>query len=369
MRELETEKRAMTENPLKTIFPKATLLIVEDDPLVRQSMAIFLENRGYHVLQAQNGHEGLALFNLESPDLMILDLQMPEMSGLELLAAIKRDLPVIPAIVVSGTGSRDDVIATLKIGAWDYLTKPIEDLTVLEHSVTQSLEKARMITENRRYQRHLEEEVGQRTAELQRREQELKMTLISIVDVVASMVEKRDPYTAGHEQRVAALALAIARELDLDEERYEGLGLAAAIHDLGKVAIPSEILAKPGKLTAIEFQLIQTHAQIGYDILAKGTAEFPWPLKTIVHQHHERMDGSGYPLGLSGPDLLLESRILAVADVVEAMASHRPYRPALGTQVALGEISKNQGTLYDADVATACLSLFANKKFSFDYTS
>ena len=351
---------------MKTTHPKATLLIVEDDPLVRQTMAVFLENSDFHVLQAQNGQEGLALFSQKNPDLIILDLQMPGMSGIELLAAIKSDLPVIPAIVVSGTGSRDDVIATLKLGAWDYLTKPLEDLNVLKNAVTQALEKARLITENKHYQLHLEEEVSQRTAQLERREQELKMTLISIVDVVASMVEKRDPYTAGHERRVTSLALAIARQLGLDEVRYEGLGLAATIHDLGKVAIPSEILSKPGKLTSIEYQLIQTHAQAGYDILAMGTAEFPWPIKTIVHQHHERIDGSGYPLALCGRDLLIESRILAVADVVEAMASHRPYRPALGVEVALAEIIKHQGTLYDPDVVTACLALFANKNFSLE---
>lgn len=353
---------------MKTTNPKATLLIVEDDQFVRQSMAVFLENSGFHVLQAQNGLEGLELFTQKNPDLMILDLQMPGMSGLELLAAIKNDLPVIPAIIVSGTASRDDVIATLKHGAWDYLTKPIEDLAVLERAVIKALEKADLITENKRYQLHLEEEVNQRTAELQRREQELKMTLISIVNVVASMVEKRDPYTSGHERRVTSLALAIARELELDEERYEGLGLAATIHDLGKVAIPSEVLSKPGKLTAIELQLIQTHAQIGYDILAEGTAQFPWPIKTIVHQHHERIDGSGYPLGLSGQNLLIESRILAVADVVEAMASHRPYRPSLGIEVALREITRGQGTSYDADVVTACLALFANKRFSLDFS-
>jgi len=353
---------------MKTMSPKATLLIIEDDPLVRQSMAVFLENSDFHVLQAQNGQEGLALFIEKSPDLMIIDLQMPGMGGLEFLAAIKSDLPAIPTIVVSGTGSRDDVIATLKLGAWDYLTKPIEDLAVLEHAVTKALEKASLITENKRYQLHLEEEVSQRTAELERREQDLKLALISIVNVIASMVEKRDPYTAGHERRVTSLALAIARELELDEERYEGLGLAATIHDLGKVAIPSEILSKPGKLSNIEYQLIQTHAQIGYDILTEGTAEFPWPIKTIVHQHHERMNGSGYPLGLSGHDLLIESRILAVADVVEAMASHRPYRASLGIEVALGEIARGRGTIYDSDVVSACLTLFANKHFSLDFS-
>lgn len=345
--------------------PQSTILLVEDDPFVRQSMAVYLENCGYQILQAGNGSEALELVTHDHPDLLILDLQMPGMSGLELLAAIKSDHSDTPTIVVSGTGSMNDIIATLKLGAWDYLTKPIEDLAILEHAVTQALEKARLLKENRRYQLHLEEEVNKRTAELQRREQELKMTLISIVDVVASMVEKRDPYTAGHEQRVASLVLAIARAMDLDEQQYEGLGLAATIHDLGKVAIPSEILAKPGKLTSIEYQLIQTHAQIGYDILSKGTAEFPWPIKTIVHQHHERMDGSGYPLGLSGDDLLIESRILAVADVVEAMASHRPYRPALGIEMALQEISQHQGSRYDSEVVATCLALFADHRFSF----
>ncbi|MFH2122556.1 MAG: HD domain-containing phosphohydrolase [Pseudomonadota bacterium] len=351
---------------MKIIPTQETILLVEDAPFVRQSMAAFLENIGYHVLQAEDGHQGLELFTHEAPDLMILDLQMPGMDGLELLAAIKSDLSTTPTIVVSGTGSMDDIIATLKLGAWDYLTKPIEDLAVLEHAVRKALDKSRLLKENRNYQLHLEEEVSQRTAELQRREQDLKMALISIVNVITSMVEKRDPYTAGHERRVSSLALAIARELQVDEEQYEGLKLATIIHDLGKVAIPSEILSKPGKLTAIEYQLIQTHAQIGYDILTEGTAEFSWPIKTIVHQHHERMDGSGYPLGLSGRELLLESRILAVADVVEAMASHRPYRAALGINVALAEISKHQGSRFDRDVVTACLALFNEKEFSFE---
>lgn len=345
---------------------QATLLIIEDDPIMRQSMAVFLENCGFQTLQAGDGQEGLRLFLEKNPDLVILDLQIPGMGGLEFLATIKNDLPVTPTIIVSGTGSRDDVIVTLKLGAWDYLTKPMADLTVLENAVTQALQKARLITENTRYQSHLEEEVSRRTAELQQQEQELKMALISVVDVVASMVEKRDPYTAGHERRVCSLALAIARELDLEEKCYEGLGLAATIHDLGKVAIPSEILSKPGKLTAIEYQLIQTHVQAGHDILAHGTASFPWPLKTIVHQHHERIDGSGYPLGLKGPDLLLESRILAVADVVEAMASHRPYRPSLGIEAALEEIARNRGSLYDDDVVAACLTIFATRTFSFE---
>ncbi|MFH2122456.1 MAG: response regulator [Pseudomonadota bacterium] len=165
---------------MKKSIPETTILIVEDDQFVRQSMAVFLENSGFHVLQAANGREGLELFTQKVPDLLLLDLQMPEMSGLDLLAAIKDDLSVIPAIVVSGTGTMDDVIKSLRLGAWDYLTKPIEDLVILEFAVHKALEKAYLIKENRRYQHHLEEEVCQRTAELNQRKQELLQICVNV---------------------------------------------------------------------------------------------------------------------------------------------------------------------------------------------
>jgi putative nucleotidyltransferase with HDIG domain len=177
-------------------------------------------------------------------------------------------------------------------------------------------------------------------------------------------VERRDPYTAGHQHRVANLAAAIANEIGLSEEQIDGVRMASVIHDLGKIHVPAEILSRPGRLTENEFSIIKTHPQTGYDILK--TEEFPWPVAQIVLQHHERMDGSGYPSSLSGEEILLEARILAVADVVEAMASHRPYRPALGIDKALEEISKNKGVLYDAKVADACLRLFTEKGFKFE---
>jgi len=173
----------------------------------------------------------------------------------------------------------------------------------------------------------------------------------------------RDPYTAGHQRRVGQLAAAIARELGLPEDTMRGIELAASIHDLGKISVPAEILSKPTKLTAIEFMLLKNHAQAGFDIIKD--IKFPWPIATMVLQHHERQDGSGYPQGLKGEQILLESRILAVADVVEAMASHRPYREALGIDSALQEIQRGRGTLYDAAVVDACLRLFAEKRFTF----
>ncbi len=191
----------------------------------------------------------------------------------------------------------------------------------------------------------------------------LRQSLEQSIQTIAGTVEARDPYTAGHQRRVAELATAIAREMNLPEEQVNGLNLAAMIHDLGKIHIPAEILSKPGRLTDIEYMLIKTHPQSGYDILKD--VRFPWPIADIILQHHERLDGTGYPRGLKGEEILLEARILTVADVVEAMSSHRPYRPTLGVVAALSELGRGQGTVYDPAVATACMRLFTEKGFRF----
>ena len=174
-------------------------------------------------------------------------------------------------------------------------------------------------------------------------------------------IETRDPYTAGHQERVARLAVAMAEEMGLEKDQIEGIHMAGRAHDLGKISVPAEILSKPGKLTDIEFALIKTHANTGYNIIAD--IEFPWPIARMILEHHEKMNGTGYPRGLSGDEILPESRILCVADVVEAMSSHRPYRPALGLEIALEEISRNQGVLYDTAAVDTCLALFNNGKF------
>jgi putative nucleotidyltransferase with HDIG domain len=177
-------------------------------------------------------------------------------------------------------------------------------------------------------------------------------------------LEKRDPYTAGHQKRMTKLACAIAEEISLSPDKIERLYIAGIIHDIGKINVPTEILSKPGRLSEIELSLIQTHPQVGSDILKE--MELPGEVSSIVLQHHERMDGSGYPSGLSSKDIILEARILAVADVVEAMASNRPYRSALGLDKALEEITKNKGKLYDPEVVDVCLKLFKEKGFKFE---
>ena len=192
----------------------------------------------------------------------------------------------------------------------------------------------------------------------------LRKSLGATVQAMAVTVEVRDPYTAGHQRRVADLARAIATELKLSVNQIEGIRMAAAIHDLGKISVPAEILSKPTKLMQVEFDLIKTHAQSGHDILKD--IDFPWPIARIILEHHERTNGSGYPKGLRGEETLLESKILTVADVVEAIASHRPYRPSLGIDKALEEIEQNRGVLYDPEIADACLRVFREKGYQLE---
>jgi len=191
-----------------------------------------------------------------------------------------------------------------------------------------------------------------------------KNLLLSLIQAISLMVEFRDPYTAGHQRRVAELASSIATEMGLPPEKIDSLRIAALLHDVGKIVVPSEILSKPGKLNEFELNLIRTHVEIGYEILKP--IEFPWPIKEIIRQHHERLDGSGYPHGLRGDEIILEARILAVADVIEAMTSNRPYRPAYSLDQALEELSRHSGKLYDEEVVTACINLLKNKGFSFN---
>lgn len=239
--------------------------------------------------------------------------------------------------------------------------------------------------ELKKHRDHLEETVAERTADLVKLNVQLKLevaerklaeeklrqsyiilqqNLDKIVNVISLTVEERDPYTAGHQKRTTDLAVAIAREMGLSKHQIKGLQMAGFIHDIGKISIPAEILSKPGRLNEAEILLIRRHPQVGYGILKK--IDFPWPVDLIVLQHHEKMDGSGYPKGLSGKETLEEARILCVADVVETISSHRPYRPGLGLDKALEDITENRGILFDPHVVDACLTLFQKKNFQFE---
>ncbi len=226
-------------------------------------------------------------------------------------------------------------------------------LTEMAEDLAFGILTLRARTEHERLQ-----EAHLRTAE------QLKETLTDTIRAIALTVEKRDPYTAGHQHKVADLCAAIAQELKLPEDRIEGMRLGATIHDIGKVYVPAEILNRPGRLSDAEFEIIKSHPEVGYDIIKD--VKFPWPVAETIRQHHEHLDGSGYPHGLKGEAIILEARILTVADVVEAMSSHRPYRPALGGEAGLAEIERHRGTWYDPAVVDACLRLFREKRFAFD---
>lgn len=192
----------------------------------------------------------------------------------------------------------------------------------------------------------------------------LQKALAGTVEAMALTIEMRDPYTAGHQRRVGRLSCAIAQDLGLPQSQIEGLRVAGEIHDVGKIYVPAEILSKPGRLNELETSIIWTHAQVGFDILRN--IDFPWPIAQIIFQHHERLDGTGYPAGLKDGRIMLEARILAVADVIEAISSHRPYRPSFGLDRALEEVRDHAGQLYDSDVVDACLRLFEERRFAFE---
>jgi putative two-component system response regulator len=330
------------------------ILIVDDDPLVREVLRQFLEAKGYDCLVASNASEARSQMQRQDFEVILCDINMPDESGLELIRNVVQKGNGIAPLMITGLDDPLVVKNAFEIGAYDYITKPL-DLNRVLISVTNALHRRELEINNRAYRYELEKRVAERTAALQETMARLEKTLDGVIDTIAFTLEKRDPCTSGHQSRVARLACSIGESMNLPEDLISGLRTAALIHDIGKIYVPSEILSKPGKLSEVEFGLIKTHPQISYDIIKR--IEFPWPIAEITFQHHEKIDGSGYPRGLSGNEILMEAKILCVADVVEAMVSHRPYRPALGLDKVIEEISKNRGILYDAKVVDACLEI------------
>ncbi|MDD5015319.1 MAG: HD domain-containing protein [Atribacterota bacterium] len=226
---------------------------------------------------------------------------------------------------------------------------PIEDLGEMHKKIT-DLEKLK-VRDN------------QLEKDLQQSDKKLQKFIDGIAYIIAEIVEIRDPYLTGHHQRVSKLATAIAQEMKLPQDKIEGVRFASLVHDVGKVNLPTEIVSKPSKLVEVEFNLVKNHPRIGYEILKK--VDFPWPIAEIVFQHQEKIDGTGYPRGLKGNEILIEAKVLGVANVVEAMSSYKSYRPALGINEALTEISKCENTLFDPEVVDTCLKLFKEREFKF----
>ena len=387
---------------------KETILILEDSKPQAQRLIGILREAGYSVIAAWDGMEGLHALTESRPDLIISDIWMPRLDGYGFCNALKkhRELAHIPVILLTSLSEPKDIVEGLNSGADYYLTKPYSKSLLLsmvssiiadrdsfaarngtqtfevrargkrerisahpqqvvnflfstfENLVFHNEELSQTRQELKRTNDRLEERIREKTlsleqevAERKRANEALKQTLNGTVVALARAVEMRDLYTAGHQMRVSELATRIAQKLGFSEDRLEGIRVMGLLHDIGKIIVPAEILTKPSKLTDYEFVFIKAHCQAGYDILKE--IQFPWPVAAAVLQHHERLNGSGYPLGLTGDQIMMEAKILAVADVTESMSSHRPYRPALGTAAALAEIIGNRAILYAPEAADA----------------
>jgi putative nucleotidyltransferase with HDIG domain len=334
---------------MQATMTKGKILAVDDTPASLKLLTEILQGDGYEVLSAISGELALRAAKASPPELILLDIRMPGMDGFEVCRQLKatHETKDIPVIFVSALSEANEKIEGFELGAVDFVTKPYQR-GELSMRVRTHLEMTRL-------RNHLGALVEERT-------HQIRENMLKFVTAIASTVEMRDPYTAGHQRRVAHLASAIASELGLPEDQIEGLSLASVVHDIGKIRTPAEILCKPGRLSELEFGLIQQHPETGWEILK--SIDFPWPIADIVMQHHERLDGSGYPCGLKGEEILIETKILAVADVVEAMVSHRPYRAGRGVDAAMGEITSNKGQLYDPYVVDACLRLFREQGYT-----
>ena len=365
----------MALSPLKY---RHSILLIDDEEAILEIMAAMLADEGYDLLTAGSAEEGLALLK-KTPDvsLIISDQHMPGMTGVQFFAQARHISPDALRVLLTGYTDTDAIIDAINSGGIHrYLTKPWSREDFL-HTIRQMLGKADLMRENRRLDelvkkqnaelldlnKGLEEKVRQKTRHLNQSLEELRSSLEKIrmilggtVLAMSRIVESRDPYTAGHEQQVARIACIISEKLLLPVDRVEAIRIAGQLHDIGKIAVPSEILTKPGRLSPLEMEMVKTHCRNAYDILK--AIEFPYPVAKIILQHHERMDGSGYPQGLKGEDILLEARIIACADVIEAISSHRPYRPAMDIDTAMKEITDHRGILYDANVVDACLDIY-----------
>jgi response regulator RpfG family c-di-GMP phosphodiesterase len=398
-----------------------TIVIVEDSQVQAEFLRRLLSGAGYLVAVAKDGLEGLRMIESSPPSLVISDIAMPNLNGYELCAKIRSNPKIrnIPLILLTGLSSVKDLVRGLNSGADHYFNKPYDSDSLLDrirlvlegntnfdeplinfnlpldgekldisarpqqmirllvfnymNSVEQNtklqsakekiselnsqllkesdLKNAQMLLQDRNLAVEKANNLENTTFYLK----DLHTNLIDAVAAIAATSEIRDPYTSGHQRRVAALAVAIAKHMSFDDDFIEGLKIIGVIHDIGKIRVPSEILSKPGKLLDSEIALIREHPNAGYDIL-KGI-NFPWPIAIAVAQHHERIDGSGYPKGLKGTEIIIQAKIIAVADTIEAISSHRPYRVALGIKAACDEIRAGRGTKYDPEIVDACIAV------------
>jgi response regulator RpfG family c-di-GMP phosphodiesterase len=340
------KKRKIMEETSRT--GKDLILVVDDDAAIRRMLQSGIELSGCRCFIADGPSSAIAILEDHPVDVVVADIRMPEMSGIELCRVIKGRYQA-DVIVMTGYVEDFNYEDIIEQGASDFLQKPVR--------IAEFIARLRRVLVERVGRSELKRALAQAKVNLDK----FQRAMEGIVQAIAVAVEMRDPYTAGHQQRVADLACAIAEYMGLAEDEIFGLRMASVIHDLGKITVPAGILSKPGKLSSLEYELIKSHVQAGYDILKQ--IEFPWPLAEVIYQHHERLDGSGYPRGLKNGEICLCARILSVVDVFETIASHRPYRPSLGLPHAIEELKNHRGTLYDGKVVDVCIKVVDEERF------
>jgi len=347
------------------------VLVIDDEPMLRRTLADYLEDMGCETALAANGAEGLEALENFQADVALVDLNMPVMDGYAFINAAHSRLPDLPVIVVSGVGTVDKAVEAIRLGAWDYITKPVSRFDVVEYTLSRVLERARLILENRSYQQNLEMLVDERTAELLDTRRQILFSL-------GKAAEYRDNETGRHVIRVGEMCAAVGRALGLDQQRVEMLREAAPLHDIGKIGVPDGILLKPGPLSPDEWEVMKRHCEYGCLILSQPQIEGQpdqnacalfaadggeaatqslMPLaRTIALAHHERWDGTGYPHGLAGEAIPLEARIVSLVDVYDAMGSHRPYKKPFPEVACQDIIIQGAGSCFDPAVVEAFLA-------------
>ncbi len=338
--------------PEKKTLGHIVVMVVDDEDFVRQLLGKAIKKEGFQCLTAATGNEALSVLEQKKIDVVITDINMPELNGIDLMIRIKRKYES-DVIVITGYETEaytyDQIIEK---GASDFVQKS-QDYKELMMRLKRVIKERRLISERDQANQNLKKSLSI-----------LQRVLEGTINAFASAVEMKDPYITGHQERVSKLSFAIAHHLHLSTDQANGVRIAGLLHDIGMLTVPSEVLNKPAQLTETEFNYIKNHPKTGYEILKK--IEFPWPVKDAVLQHHERIDGSGYPNGLLEKDLHIGAKIIAVADVVETMSSSTPLRPAMDIDQALNEISVKKGLLYDTAVVDICLRLFREDHFTFE---
>ena len=331
------------------------ILIVDDEEATGDVLAQRLSKEGYSCLTANNGKEALHLFFKESFSLMISDIKMPEMDGLELLKRVMPLAPPMKVIMMTGYAEIDTVVKAMHLGAYDFILKPF-DLDLMVFSVKKALDKKRLEEVVAEYDQQLEALVEERTADLRRANRMLKIAHLDSVKILVEAIDVKDAYTRGHSDRVRKWSVQIAEKLGFSEKRLESLEFGALLHDIGMIGIKDEVLQKQGPLNPMEYEHIQEHPLIGVKIV-EGGSFFKDEIPMIRH-HHERFDGSGYPDGLVGENIPFEARIISIVDAFDAMSSLRPYRREMSQEDALVEMEKGRGKQFDPEI----LEIFINQK-------